>query len=144
MSTICNIIVFCTLIKKTKIILMNTKPLAALFVGILLASCSATKTSGNDLATSLPIETTINLTKVTDDKAPVTINPGRFTTETVTYHLPRVVQGTYSVSDFGKYVDDFKAYDYKGNEMPVSKTDVNTWVIKNAKQLDKITYWVND
>lgn len=123
---------------------MNTKHLAALFVGILLASCSATKTSGNDLATSLPIETTINLTKVTDDKAPVTINPGRFTTETVTYHLPKVVQGTYSVSDFGKYIADFKAYDYKGNVMPATKTDVNTWVIKNAKQLDKITYWVND
>jgi predicted metalloprotease with PDZ domain len=55
-----------------------------------------------------------------------------------------VVQGTYSVSNFGKYIADFKAYDYKGNEMPTTKTDLNTWVIKNAKQLDKITYWVND
>jgi predicted metalloprotease with PDZ domain len=123
---------------------MNTKPLAALFVGLLLAGCSATKTSVNDLATNLPIETAINLTKVTNDKAPVTINPGRFTTETVTYYLPKVVQGTYSVSNFGKYIADFKAYDYKGNEMPTTKTDLNTWVIKNAKQLDKITYWVND
>ena len=79
-----------------------------------------------------------------DDKVPVTINPGRFTTETVTYYLPKVVQGTYSVSNFGKYIANFKAFDYKGNEMPTSKTDLNTWVIKNAKQLDKITYWVND
>ncbi|HEX9601435.1 MAG TPA: peptidase M61, partial [Mariniflexile sp.] len=123
---------------------MNTKTLAALFAGIILASCSATKLSGNDLATSLPIETSINLSKVENDKAPVVINPGRFTVETVTYHLPKVVQGTYSVSDFGKYIDDFKAFDYKGNEMPVTKTDVNTWVVKNAKQLDKITYLVND
>ncbi|AXP83098.1 M61 glycyl aminopeptidase [Mariniflexile rhizosphaerae] len=123
---------------------MNTKTLAALFAGIILASCSATKTSGNDLATSLPIETSINLSKVENDKAPVVIDPGRFTVETVTYHLPKVIQGTYSVSDFGKYIDDFKAFDYKGNEMPVTKTDVNTWVIKNAKQLDKITYLVND
>ncbi|MFG6687550.1 peptidase M61 [Mariniflexile sp. HNIBRBA6329] len=123
---------------------MNTKTFAALFAGIILASCSGTKASGNDLATSLPIETSINLTKVESDKAPVSINPGRFTVETVTYHLPKVVQGTYSVSDFGKYIDDFKAFDYKGNLMSVTKTDVNTWVIKNAKQLDKITYWVND
>ena len=79
-----------------------------------------------------------------DDKVPVTINPGRFTTETVTYYLPKVVQGTYSVSNFGKYIANFKAFDYKGNEMPTSKTDLNTWVIKNGKQLDKITYWVND
>lgn len=123
---------------------MNTKTLAAVFAGIMLASCSATKTSGNDLATSLPIETSINLSSVVNDKAPVVINPGRFTTETVTYRLPKVVQGTYSVSDFGKYVDDFKALDYNGNELPVTKTDVNTWTIKNAKKLDKITYLVND
>ena len=123
---------------------MNTKTLAALFAGIILASCTATKTSNNDLAINLPIETSINLLQVDNDKAPVVINPGRFTTETVTYRLPRVIQGTYSVSDFGKYIENFKAIDYKGNEMPVLKTDTNTWTIKNAKQLDKITYWVND
>ncbi len=123
---------------------MNTKTLAALFAGIILASCTATKTSSNDLAINLPIETSINLSQVENDKAPVVINPGRFTTETVTYRLPRVIQGTYSVSDFGKYIENFKAIDYKGNELPVLKTDTNTWTIKNAKQLDKITYWVND
>ncbi|GAA4818583.1 peptidase M61 [Litoribaculum gwangyangense] len=111
---------------------------------MLLASCGSTKNSSNDLATALPIETSIDLTKVTNDKAPVTINPGRFAIETVTYRLPRVVQGTYSVSDFGKYVDDFKAYDYNGNEMPVNKVDTNSWTIANAKQLDKVTYLVND
>lgn len=123
---------------------MNTKTLAALFAGIILASCTATKPSGNDLATSLPIETSINLSKVENDKAPVIINPGRFTTETVTYRIPKVVQGTYSISNFGKYIDDFKALDYKGNELTFTKTDTNTWTISNAKQLDKITYWVND
>ncbi|APY00019.1 M61 family metallopeptidase [Lacinutrix venerupis] len=118
------------------------------FAGILLVGCNATKTAGekskNDLASLNPIETSLNLSKVVDDKAPVTINPGRFTTETVTYRLPRVVQGTYSVSDFGKYVDDFKAIDYKGNELPVVKTDTNTWTISNATNLDMIMYNVND
>lgn len=123
---------------------MNSKPLAALCAGIILASCTATKTLSNDLATSLPIETSINLSKVENDKAPVTINPGRFTTETVTYRIPKVVQGTYSISDFGKYIDDFKALDYNGNELTFTKTDTNTWKISNAKQLDKITYLVND
>ncbi|WP_345272464.1 peptidase M61 [Flaviramulus aquimarinus] len=124
---------------------MNTKILSAsLMVGILLASCNSTKRTTNDLATSLPIETSINLTNISNDKAPVTINPGRFTLETVTYRLPRVIPGTYSVSDFGKYIDDFKAIDYSGNEMQVNKVDSNTWSIANAKQLDKITYSVND
>jgi predicted metalloprotease with PDZ domain len=123
---------------------MKTRILATLLVGILLASCSSTKNTANDLAVSNPIITAIHLDKVTDDKAPVTINPGRFTIETVIYRLPKVIQGTYSVSNFGKYVDDFKAFDYNGSEMQTSKIDENSWTINNAKQLDKITYLVND
>ncbi|MCF8273165.1 MAG: peptidase M61 [Flavobacteriaceae bacterium] len=123
---------------------MKIRIVSALFIAMLVASCSSTKNSGSDLAVSLPIDTQINLTKVVNDKVPVTINPGRFTTETVTYHLPKVVQGTYSVSDFGKYVDDFKAFDYKGNELTFNKTDTNTWVINGAVNLDYITYYVND
>jgi predicted metalloprotease with PDZ domain len=117
---------------------------ASIAMGLLLASCSSTKNSKNDLAINLPIETSINLNNVTNDKAPVIINPGRFTESTITYRLPRVVQGTYSVSDFGKYVDDFKAINYKGESMPVVKVDKNTWTITNAKELDKISYLVND
>lgn len=109
-----------------------------------LSGCSSSKTSSNDLAVSNPIQTSLDLTKVNKDRIPVVINPGRFTEETVTYRLPRVVQGTYSVSDFGKYVDNIKAYDYKGNEIPVSKVDTNSWNISNATNLDYLTYYVND
>ncbi|MGB5982222.1 MAG: peptidase M61 [Nonlabens sp.] len=109
----------------------------------LLASCSSLKQK-NDLATQNPIETSMDLTTVVEDKLPVTINPGRFVTESVTYRLPRVVQGTYSVSDFGKYIDDLKAFDYKGNELMATKADDNTWTIDNAMELDYITYLVND
>ena len=119
------------------------KLLLGFSVTALLASCGTTKTV-NDLAINNPINTTINLTTVTDDKVPVVINPGRFASETVTYRLPKVVQGTYSVSDFGKYVDNFKALDYNGNELTVTKTDTNTWTIENAKELDKVKYMVND
>ena len=123
---------------------MKTKILASLLIGILLTSCSSTKNTSNDLATVLPIESTIDLTKVENDKVPVTINPGRFVVDNVTYRLPRVVQGTYAISDFGKYIDDFRAYDYNGNELSVVKTDNNSWTIANAKKLDRISYWVND
>ncbi|MGZ0017879.1 M61 family metallopeptidase [Yeosuana sp. AK3] len=123
---------------------MKIKVVSFLFAALLFASCSSTKNAGNDLAVSLPITTQIDLSKVINDKVPVTINPGRFTTESVTYHLPKVVQGTYSVSDFGKYIDDFKAIDYKGNELLFNKTDTNTWVINGATNLDYITYYVND
>ncbi len=110
----------------------------------ILISCGSAKPREDDLAVNNPIETTLDLTAVVNDKVPVTINPGRFTTETATYRLPRVVQGTYSISDFGKYIDDFKALDYEGNELSVTKLDENTWSIENASKLDKLMYYVND
>ncbi|OZV68648.1 M61 family metallopeptidase [Winogradskyella aurantia] len=118
--------------------------LAIIGLSLVLVGCGSVKPKADDLAISNPIETALDLTAVTDDKVPVTINPGRFTTETVTYRLPRVVQGTYSVSDFGKYIDDFKAFDYDGNELSVTKIDTNSWTITNATQLDKLQYYVND
>lgn len=123
---------------------MKRQFLLVFTAALLLASCGTTKNSGNDLALATPIDSQINLTQVQNDKVPITIDPGRFTVESVTYRLPKVVQGTYAISNFGKYVDDFKAFDYKGNELSVVKPDVNTWIIANAKQLDKITYLVND
>ncbi|HLT32307.1 MAG TPA: hypothetical protein VKZ98_00825 [Aquaticitalea sp.] len=113
-------------------------------VGSILFGCGSTTNVSNDLATQNPIVTSIDITKVKDDKLPVVINPGRFVEETVTYHLPKVVQGTYSVSSFGRFIDDFQPLDYKGNVLPFNKTDDNTWVISNAKELDKIIYNAND
>jgi predicted metalloprotease with PDZ domain len=120
------------------------KFLAILGLSAILVGCGSAKPTVDDLAVSNPIETALDLTAVVDDKVPVTINPGRFTIETVTYRLPRVVQGTYSVSDFGKYIEDFKAFDYDGNELTVTKADTNTWTITDATKLDKLQYYVND
>lgn len=120
------------------------KYIAMLGLSIVLLGCGSTKSVVDDLAISNPIETALDLTAVDNDRVPVTINPGRFTTETVTYRLPRVVQGSYSVSDFGKYIDDFKALDYDGNELTVTKVDVNTWTITQATKLDRLHYYVND
>lgn len=117
---------------------------AILGLSILLVGCGSAKPTADDLAVSNPIETALDLTAVNKDRVPVTINPGRFTEETVTYRLPRVVQGNYSVSDFGKYVDDFKAIDYDGNELVTTKIDDNSWTIANASKLDKLQYYVND
>jgi len=120
------------------------KVLTILGISFFLVACGSSTKSSADLAVSTPIATTIDLTKVSNDQVPVIINPGRFTQETVVYRLPRVVQGTYSVSDFGKYIDDIKAIDYNGNELSIEKIDTNSWTISNAKDLDYITYMVND
>jgi len=90
------------------------------------------------------IETSLDLTAVIEDKVPVTINPERFLQDTVTYRLPKVIPGTYRVSDFGNFVVGFKAYNYQGEEMEFIKTDANSWTIPNATELDRISYLVND
>ncbi len=145
MNTCSNINVHLSSFKKLKTSGMKIRVLiATLCLSGLIISCGAGKNKINDLAVNLPITSEIDLSNIEDDKAPVTINPGRFTVETVTYRLPRVIQGTYSVSDFGKYIDDFKALDYSGNELKFTKVDTNSWTIENAKELDKIVYKVND
>jgi predicted metalloprotease with PDZ domain len=118
--------------------------LAILSLSILFIGCDPKKSTSNDLAVNSPIVTKIDLSAVNEDRVPVTINPGRITSDTVIYRLPRVIQGTYSVSDFGKYVDDLKALDYDGNALSVTKIDDNSWQIVGGEDLDKITYYVND
>ncbi len=98
----------------------------------------------NDLATSLPINATIDLVHIVDDKVKVEINPGRLTSETVTFNIPKTVPGTYSDDNYGQYIEGLIAYDYKDNSLAVTKLDENSWKIDNATNLDKIIYYVND
>lgn len=95
-------------------------------------------------ATQIPISTSINLANVKEDRVWVEINPGLFTQDTVTYRIPRVVQGTYDISDFGSFAEGFIAYDYSGMEVAVERTDENTWIIPNAQKVDKLGYYIND
>ncbi|WP_435413162.1 peptidase M61 [Psychroserpens mesophilus] len=118
--------------------------LSTILLSVILLACGSPKDIDNDLATAHPIATSIDLTQIIDDKAPVTINPGRFIQDTVIYRMPRIIQGSYAVDNFGKYIEDIKAIDYDGNHLTVTKLDDNTWQIVNATQLDKLEYFVND
>ncbi|MDI6034114.1 peptidase M61 [Flavobacterium sp. LB2P84] len=114
------------------------------FASVLL-SCKTASTATNDSKSVTDIvKVAINLNDVKEDKVLVTITSPKISTDEVTYSIPKIVPGTYSVDDYGKYIEDFKAFDSKGSVLPVTKTDDNTWNIKNAKTLVKITYLVND
>jgi predicted metalloprotease with PDZ domain len=93
---------------------------------------------------SKDVKVAIDLKNVKDDKVLVTITPPVFDTETTTFFIPKIVPGTYSEDNYGKYIEGFKAYDKKGNELTVSKPDDNSWKIEGAKKLVKVTYLVND
>lgn len=117
----------------------------ALILATALWSCKTTSTSTTVSPTSKEqLQVNINLIDIKNDKVLVTVDAPRISTDTITYRLPRMVPGTYSNDNYGKYIDDLKALDAKGNSLEVKKLDTNSWSIANAKKLDKITYWVND
>ncbi|MCB7480583.1 peptidase M61 [Christiangramia sediminis] len=91
-----------------------------------------------------PTLASINLVDVEDDKVWVTVDPDRFTTDSTTFYIPKTVPGTYSTDNYGKFSENFKAINYKGEEMPFIKVDENSWTITKAKDLDKVMYQVND
>lgn len=91
----------------------------------------------------------VNLTKVENDKLLVElIVPETIRNEkTVKYHLPKIVPGTYSIYNFGRFVSDFKAYSKNGRTFKpkyIKHPDSNTWIIKKANKLYKITYLIED
>lgn len=116
------------------------KLLLAVVIIAFLGSCST-----SNVATKRNlIEVGINLNNVVDDKVQVEVNPQKLNDETIIYNIPAIVPGTYAMSNYGKFVSDFKAFDYDGKEMPVQKLDDNSWQVNNAKKMDKISYWVDD
>ena len=94
--------------------------------------------------TEQPTIANINLVDVENDKVWVTVDPDRFTIDSTTFFIPKTVPGTYSTDNYGKFSENFKALNYKGEEMKFVKIDKNSWAISDAKNLDKVMYQVND
>lgn len=86
----------------------------------------------------------LDLNVVNDDKVKVSIELPAVTASEIEYHMPKIVPGTYSIYDFGRFLSDFKALDASGSELPVEVITENRWLIKNATSLNKIEYWVED
>jgi len=115
----------------------------SLAVAALLWSCKPSENVVSNV-TKNEVEVQIDLNGIKDDKVMVTVLPPAIKSEKITYHIPKIIPGTYSEDDYGKFLENVKAYDAKGNSLSVAKTDDNSWTISDAKKLAKLTYWVND
>ena len=113
-------------------------------VSLIFNSCGTLRYSKEKDAKKTNIVSKLDLNNIVEDRIPVEINPGKFNKDTVVYKMPRVVQGTYSVSNFGRFVKNFKPISYSGKVLDFSSEDINTWKIFNANNLDKIIYEVED
>lgn len=91
------------------------------------------------------VKVNIQLQKTKEDQVPVTLQLSKpLPNDTVVYRMPRVVPGTYAISDFGRFITDLKAYDSKGNLLQVIQPDQNSWEIVSSGRLDRLEYMVDD
>lgn len=96
------------------------------------------------LANAQSIKTTIDLVNVKNDQVAVTMDFPKMKSGDVKFHFPKTVPGTYSVDDYGRFVEGIKFFDNKGKELAFTKAGDNTYSLKNAQNLTKVTYLVND
>jgi predicted metalloprotease with PDZ domain len=106
--------------------------------------CNAAAIAQSASSDTNEVRAEIDLNSVKDDKVAVTIYAPNLTNDKTTYHVPKIVPGTYSEDDYGRFIEDVKAFDKKGKPLAVTNTDKDSWTISNAKNLAKITYLVND
>lgn len=88
---------------------------------------------------------TVDLTKTDNDQLTVTLLTPKVEASSIVFYMPKIVPGTYTNSDFGKFVHNVKAFDKKGRELPVTQeADPNAWKIDKANKLYRIEYNVED
>lgn len=86
----------------------------------------------------------MDLNKITNDQVTVSVKLPATTAATLLYNFPKIIPGTYSEDDYGKYIEQFQAFDAKGKALGVTKIDDNSWQINEANKAKTITYQVND
>ena len=115
-----------------------------LLVALVAVSTLSIEATAQKKISSPEVKVTIDLNLVKNDKVMVTTIPPLFSSNEVTFHIPKTIPGTYSADNYGKLIDNLKAFDKNGKELVTYKTGDNSWKLTNAKTVAKITYWVND
>lgn len=86
----------------------------------------------------------IDLNEVQEDQLLVElIVPTAISDKDLTFKFPKIIPGTYEISDYGQFVSSLKAFDKKGREFSVDRVDQNTWKI-DGKKIYKISYLIQD
>ncbi len=86
----------------------------------------------------------VNLNDVAGDNLKVELLTPEVKAATAVFSFPKIIPGTYSISDYGRFVHNVKAWTKAGKPLPVAKLGENQWRISGAAGLYKITYEVED
>jgi predicted metalloprotease with PDZ domain len=66
-----------------------------------------------------------------------------FGQDTLVYHFPWMIPGTYAEANYGKFIHKLVAYDHDGQSLKVKKKGKNTFIITPAGNINSIKYWVS-
>jgi len=70
----------------------------------------------------------IDLINSTDDKVGVEFIPVAVDQDEIEFQIPKIVPGTYSISDFGRFISNFKAFDKNDSLLIVEKLSDNSFI----------------
>ncbi|BDS10783.1 M61 family metallopeptidase [Aureispira anguillae] len=86
----------------------------------------------------------VNLKEISKDQLTIKLKVPNLKQKTLLFQFPVVIPGSYGTVDFGRFILKLEAKDKNGNKLKVSHPTLNTWKIKNAENIDEISYRVND
>ncbi len=87
----------------------------------------------------------VNLDDVVNDRISIALSTPSISSNEIEFVFPISVPGYYNIDlKFGNLINDLKALDKNGKQLPIVKKASNRWLIKNALQLRSITYKIDD
>lgn len=85
-----------------------------------------------------PIAVQIDLVNIVDDKVTVTLITPKFTKDDVVFNIPKIIPGTYSVDDYGKFIENVSAFDAAGKTLSVEKKTTILGALKTEPSWQKL------
>jgi predicted metalloprotease with PDZ domain len=94
----------------------------------------------------------VDLVNVKDDKLTVKLDCSSLQIKPVTagkytgyrFNFPTTVPGTYAKQNYGKYIEDMRAYDASGKQLKVVRYGLNAFVVLGSVPPHTLVYKVND
>lgn len=86
----------------------------------------------------------VDLTKVENDQVTIYLDCPGLNQETVIFHFPKTIPGTYKELDYGEMIEKINPKNSSGESLPYEKIGKNIFKISNAKNLSSINYKIHD
>ncbi|TSJ46571.1 hypothetical protein [Fluviicola chungangensis] len=85
-----------------------------------------------------------NLKDLSQDKLAVHLKISGFSEDTLTFCFPKIIPGIYGAMNFGQYISTLEVFDKKGKKLKTAQTDMNSWMIYDAKNIARVSYLADD